>query len=274
MPIIGFNCPVCKRPVALDHYAVTDCGLKIPADYATAILHDQDDRYVTDEVTVTAGLGCPRSRAIERDIEVLVDPLSYNALLIGRAWDQLMEKHAPEGTAKIELEGIIEGIHIFGEIDRVAVYGDKVLIIDHKHSNNFAQKFAKKEGVKLEHKVQTSLYAELYAQQFPGKPRPTHGLIFNHYSGATAEPLTPFIYDLMTVAECLAHKPYGGDFTVLELYQQAERYFAWKKGTGALRCDVFELPLAGVSMKFGAKSMCDYCAVRAPCMEAAGGAPF
>lgn len=267
--IVGFNCPVCKRPVSLDHFEVTECGLQVPADYATAVLHDQDDRYITDEVTVTAGLGCPRSRAIERDSEVLVDPLSYNALLIGRAWDQLLEKHAPDGTAKIELEGTIEGIHIFGEIDRVWECGDKFIIIDHKHSNNFAQKFAKKEGVKPEHRIQTSIYAELYFQKF-GR-RPTHGLIFSHYSGATAEPITPFVYEVQPLADCLAWKPYGGDYTVLELYKQAEKYYADKRAGATAP---FSLPLVGATMKFGTKSMCDYCSVFAACTEANTGSPF
>lgn len=277
MPIVGFNCPICKMVVAVDHYAVSDCGLKLPADYATAVLRANDERYVSGEVTVTMGLGCPRSRAIEADLPVKVNPLQYNALLIGRAWDSLLEKYAPENTAKVQVDGTIEGIHIYGEIDRMVELDGKLYIADHKHSNNFAQKFAREGGVKTEYRIQTSIYAELYAQKF-GK-RPHKGLVFNHYSGAPtiSDDITrymlPFVYDFMPLAECLDHKPYGGDWTVLQLYQQANVYCQWKKG-GAVRMEALELPLAGETMSFGSKSFCDYCQVQNTCFEHAKGAPF
>lgn len=278
MPITAWNCPICSEVVALDHFAESACGLKVPADYATAILHDNDDRYISDAVTITVGLGCPRSRAIEESVAVAVDPLEYNALLIGRAWDQLLEKHAPEGTSKIIVDGEIGGIHIYGEIDRLIEYNNEIIIIDHKHSNNWAQGYAKKEGVKMEHRVQTSIYAELYAQKF--RKRPTRGLIFNHYSGAPGgsldveKYLLPFVYPLLPVSACLEFKPHGGRYTVLELYQQADAYEKWKTTDGVVRVEAFDLPLAGESMAFGSKSFCDYCQVRAACFEQAKGAPF
>lgn len=266
MPIIAWDCPHCKRTVPLDHYATSTCGLKLPADYATAILRDNDDRYITDEVTVTSGIGCPRSRALEHSGDAIVNPHRYNALLIGRAWDQLLEKHAPEGTAKLQVEGYIEGIHIYGEIDKVIHLDDKFIIIDHKHGNNFAQKWAAKEGVKPEHRVQTSIYAELYAQQHGD--RPSHGLIFNHYSGASGDPFTPYLYDLMTVEQALAHKPYGSTYTVLDLYRQTAQLY----GTDPITWE--QLPLVGTTMTFGSKSYCDYCAVQKQCLEQSTGAPF
>jgi hypothetical protein len=271
MPIIGWDCPICKHQVPLDHYETTECGLAIHPDYAAAVLHSDDDYYGTGMLTVTGGLGCPRSRALENDTDVYVNPTDYNAMVLGTAWDGAMQRYAPPLQAKVRLEGVI---------DRVRRIGDHLVIEDWKHSNNFQQKWAKKEmeeakkegkpPVKMEYRIQTAIYAELFAQQFG--ERPTRGIIWNHYSGAAqygpASVLLPLAYDLPSLAECLAHKPYGGDYTVLEIYKQAAGYIA---------TDVkapFELPLVGKTMSFGSKSYCDYCQVQKACMAADSGAPF
>ncbi len=67
-------------------------------------------------------------------------------------------------------------------------------------------------------------------------------------------------YPLSPLAE------WGGEYTVAELYQQADEGFR----TGDWRA----LQLAGKSMSFGPMSMCSYCTVRGICMEADRGAPF
>lgn len=270
MPIVSWECPGCSRTVPLDHFALTTCGIaSVHPDFAEAVLRDGDDRYIQDAVTVTNGLGCPRSRAIEKAENVSVNPLGYNALLSGRGWDALMEKHAPAGTAKIVLHGTVDGIELWGEIDRVREVDGVLYIEDHKNGNNFQQKFLKAEGTtKTEHKIQTSLYAELYFQQF--RVRPTHGIIWHHFAGAgssNAPSLMPFSYALLSVEECLSHRPYGGTYTVRELYQQAKAFLDDLTHP-------FALPLAGETMSFGSKSFCDYCSVRAICMQANKGAPF
>jgi hypothetical protein len=171
-------------------------------------------------------------------------------------------------------------MEINGEIDRVRRIGDHLVIEDWKHSNNFQQKWVKKEmeeaakegkpPVKMEYRIQTAIYAELFAQMFD--ERPTRGIIWNHYSGAAqygpASVLLPLAYDLPDLATCLAYKPYGGDYTVLDIYRQAAAYRA------ADVKDAFALPLVGKTMSFGSKSYCDYCQVQKACMAAAGGAPF
>lgn len=265
MSIIGFSCPHCKQNVALDHYNVTECGAKLHPDYAHAALHSDDLYYGHDQVSVTSGLGCPRSRAIERNCDVYVNPLAYNALLIGSAWDHAMEQQAPPNMRKMQLTGVIEGITIHGEIDRIRKIGEHWTIEDWKHSNNFQEKHVKTQGVRKENQIQTSIYAELYAQQHG--ERPTRGAIWYHFSGAGKEPLIPYIYELLSLEECLQHKPYGGDYTVLELYKQADSYYRGDLTT-------FDLPLVGDTMAFGTKGYCDYCQVRDACFEAARGAPF
>src|SRR5688500_2802717 len=114
MPIIGWNCPHCHKQVPLDHYATTKCGLLIHPAYAAAILADEETDPHGDRVTVTSGLACPRGRAIEVAAEVFVNPLDYNALLLGRAWDAIVA-----GNEKIKLKGEIAGIAIEGELDNI-----------------------------------------------------------------------------------------------------------------------------------------------------------
>lgn len=275
MPIIGWNCPICKRKEPLDHYKTSICGMSIHPDYAEAVLHGNDDYYGLDMVTVTSGLGCPRSRAIEAEANIYVNPVDYNALVIGDAWDRQMERFAPPMNAKIAVRGMLAGIDVSGEIDRVRevvdVSGESYLVIeDHKHGNNFAQRFSKKEGVKLEHKLQLSIYGHLYGRMY--KVTPTHGAIWNHYSGAPAGKATdiyilPFVFLLMPIMEALNAKPHGSTFTVAELYQQTaarlEGEVTWK-----------DLPLVGETMSFGATSYCDYCQMRETCFTQAKGAPF
>lgn len=274
--IVGWSCPMCKHniPLQADHYNQSNCGLSIHPDYAEAVLHDNDDRYVTDQVTVTVGLGCPRSRAIERDEPVFVNPFDYNSMLAGRAWDQLMDKHAPVDSKKIQLHGTIEGITVYGEIDRLRRMGNWLMISDHKHSNVYRQKYLAKEGVSKEYQVQTSMYAELY-EQMNGE-RPTHGEVFYHFTGNSGtNPFTPFQFLTLSLSDCLAFKPYDGDYTLLELYRQADRYNKWKRGESGVKVGAFDLPLAGKSQKFGSsKVMCDYCQVRSTCFEDDHGSPF
>lgn len=275
MPIVGFNCPVCKRRAPLDHYRTTICGMSIHPDYAEAVVHNNDDYYGVDLTTVTSGLGCPRSRAIEAQADIYINPVDYNALLIGDAWDRQMERFAPPMDTKVAVAGVLAGVQVSGEIDRVREVtldsGESYLCIeDHKHGNNFAQKFAKKEGVKLEHKLQLSIYGYLYSKMF--KVAPTHGVIWNHYSGAPAGKaveyyILPFTFLLMDITSCLNVKPHNGQYTVAELLQQTA-----KRVDGDVTWQ--QLPLVGETMSFGSTSYCDYCQVRETCFTQAKGAPF
>lgn len=274
MAIIGWYCIKCRGRVPLDHFASTSCGLVIHPDYAAAVLASDDEYYGTGLVTVTGGLGCVRSRAIERDKDVFVNPLDYNALVVGSAWDMMMQSCAPTRQVKVRVDGVIDGIAIAGEIDRVRRVGGDLYIEDHKHTNNFQYKWlAEEDGPRVEYIIQTSIYAELYDQTFG--ERPAMGVIWYNFSGGNSDsrkpPLMPKIYRLMDLADCLGHKPYGGDYTVGEIYHQAAGYY--QQGDG-VKVDAFDLPLAGESMSFGSKSYCDYCQVRETCFTQAKGAPF
>lgn len=263
--IIGWNCPHCHKQVELDHYATTKCGLFIHPAYAAAILADEESDPHGDRVTVTSGLACPRGRAIEVAADVYVNPLDYNALLLGRAWDAIVA-----GDEKIKLKGEIAGIPIEGELDnirRLEVDGQQYLILsDWKHSNNFRAKWIKQEGgPSTEYKVQVSMYAELYRQMHGEMP--THGEVVYHFSGAGKDVLLPYQYPILPIEECLAHKPYNGQFDVGQLLAQSRAFYA-----GESKWD--ELPPVGMGMSFGTKSYCDYCQVRDTCQIALTGAAF
>lgn len=258
MPIKNWHCQSCKRAVELTHFDNSVCGLATPPGYTAAVLANATKERTG--VHVTDGLSCPRSRAIERDIDVTVDPFAYNALVLGNAWD------AAVTMTKVPVSGEIAGINIAGEIDHLLKLPDELVVADFKHSNNFRRKWITQEGKPSdEYIVQTSIYGELYQQTFA--ERPTCGAIWYHFSGADKQPIVPFVYDLWDLQRCLDHQPYGGEWTVLDLLRQSASY--WSAGVKAL-----DLPLAGTSMAFGTKSYCDYCQVRDACFTAAFQAPF
>jgi hypothetical protein len=108
---------------------------------------------------------------------------------------------------------------------------------------------------------------------------PTHGEIVYHFSGAggafdkeikspyQSPAMMAYQYAVIPVEECLAWKPYGGDYTVRELYEQSAPIY-----TGEVEWS--SLPLVGKTMSFGSKEFCDYCQVRETCFTQATGAPF
>lgn len=257
MPITAWNCPGCKRVVGLDHYSTTNCGLTVcPADYAVAVLNDRAVHDHLSTARVSNGTGCPRGSKLLTTENVTVNPLDFNLALTGVAWHALMATADP-ATAEVIVSGTIDGVMLTGHIDRVIKRSNgDVVISDHKHGNDFARKYAE---LKPEYIVQVSIYAELYAQTFG--VRPIGGVIWRHF--ASSPPFIPFAFKLWDVVACLAHKPYGGQFTVGELYHQAASGVSWR-----------DLPLVGATMAFGSKSFCDYCEVRTACTEAATGAPF
>jgi len=268
MPIVGWLCKGCGgREVGLNHFHETLCGETVcHPDFADAIFKDRTSQYVNGVVRVTHGLGCPRRAAIEHVETYRVDPLDANAALTGVAFHALMEHAGHPDMTEVEVKGVIEGIPVNGKIDRMRRLHDGTFIIeDWKHISDFQVKYRKQDGIKPEHIIQASIYAELCQQM--GMRRPARGIIWYHTSMNGKDALMPTPFSLMPLAEALAVKPFGGDFTVLELYQQAADVFINHEGWKSL-------PLAGASILFGSKTMCDYCSVRSICAEAASGAPF
>jgi hypothetical protein len=272
MPIKGWTCGGCKRRVDLNHYQTSECGTTYcHPDYAAAVIADRSSQDDRSGVRVTSGLGCPRSYAIMDDADLYPDPLSFNSMLTGSAWHAVMESGAENQNAtidsgvrmfgaEVEVSGMVEGIAISGKIDRVRELPAGIVLEDHKHGNDFVRKYS--TAPKPEHIVQVSIYGELFEQQFG--VRPVAGMIWQHYT--SSPPFTPHKFDLWPLAQCLAHHPYSSDYTVLDLYKQGAERFAGKVWA--------ELPLVGQTIKFGAKTGCDYCAVYAECRTAEVGSPF
>lgn len=298
MTIAGWACPYCNNKQApLDHYATTDCGLKLHPAFAAAVLYDEANDPHGEAMSVTDGLGCPRLRAIENQADVYVDPLAYNAMMGGRAWDLVVGR--PDTTnyrvdksgliqfwTKVQVKGTIAGMEVTGEIDNVRRLKDKLILSDWKHSNNLRAYWISRDGgPSAEYKIQTSIYAELYRQMY--NEMPTHGEVVYHFSGSggpyaggelkskfSSPALMPFQYAIWPIEECLAYKPYGGQYTVRELYEMAQTVYGPVPERQLAAKDWRELPLVGQTMSFGSKEYCDYCQARDLCFTQARGAPF
>lgn len=261
MPIARWYCARCRADVPLDHFATTECGETVcHPDVAAAILHHDRNQHVRGVVRVTTGLGCPRRSVIEHTEEYAVDPLDANAMLTGTAWHALMEAHGGE-EAEVSVAGTLAGVKVAGKSDKMR----GSLVEDHKNVADAKAPYIRKDGPSRGHIVQLSIYAELAEQS--GRPRPTRGIIWYHTSKAGADALIPVPVELLHISEALEFKPGEGEFSVAELYAQAE--------AGIASGDWRAMPLAGRTQQFGKfKTACDYCGVRAICTEGEKGAPF
>lgn len=256
MPIIGFYCQKCRANVPLTHFDQCDA---VHPDFAAAVVRDsQRDRVAG--IHVTSVLSCPRKAAMEQVADVHVDPLAYNAMLGGTAWHSLMEiaSSKPE-LCEVDVTGTVGGAVLVGRVDRLH---PPTAISDWKTTSEWAEKWLSKPkaeggGMKAEHLAQLSLYGELVEQTLGW--RPEHGVVWYR----TQKTILHFAEPLWSLDKVLDFHPLGGDFSVNELIQQASSGPGWS-----------ELPVAGESMKYGAKTACDYCAMREPCWQQSKGAPF
>lgn len=251
----------------LDHFE--QCGHVHP-DLAAAVLADSQKKRA-EGVHVTSAIGCPRKAAIESQVDVRIDPSSYNSILGGTAWHKLMETASdkPE-LCEVEVRGVIAGVELVGVVDRLH---PPTAISDWKVTSEWAEKWLNKPkdeggGMKAEHLCQLSVYGELVEQTLGW--RPTHGVV----NYRTHKTVLPFAEKLWPLEQVLEFRPLQGDFTVRELIGQLDRFYQWQNQTGALRCEWYELPLVGETQKYGTKSACDYCSVREVCYTQAKGAPF
>lgn len=264
MPVVAFSCPACGMRSSLDHYTSSACSTVIHPDYATAALHEAWKVERRGSIGVSDLLTCPRKKAIADYSDIAINPLDFNAMMTGTAWHNLLEKHS-SGKVEVAVSGKIEDIDVHGEIDSITGGIDHgITIHDHKHTNDFRRRYLTEATA--ENKVQTSLYAELYEQTFG--IRPSRGANWYHFTGSkgSESPLVVFAYDLWPLADCLAHRPFGSDFTVSDILHQLASVIADQQWQA--------LPLVGESIQFGSKTGCSYCAVYNECHIAAKGAPF
>lgn len=241
----------------LDHFQTTDCGNHVHPDYALAVRMQEDDQKDRTGVRVTHGLGCPRRAAIQNVENYAVDPTDCNAALTGTSWHAMMEKAGPPDKCEVVVCGELGGVQVSGKMDRIR---DGV-IEDWKHIGDFSLKYKKEDGVSPEHVVQASIYSALMSQS--GLGRAQRCRIWYHTSKNGKDALTPMEAPIMDTLDALEHRPYDGEYKVIELYRQMADIKDWR-----------EMPLAGQTMRFGAKIMCDFCQVREICTEAETGAPF
>lgn len=269
MPLVGFTCPICKKQVPLDHYAQNGpCSLRIHPDYVAAVVKDRKEQEKKTGVRVTMGLGCPRKYAIVAQEDTYPDPLAFNSPLGGTGWHALMDQgNDGKGIGcEIEVSGELVGVPLTGQIDRVREANGQLRVEDWKTGSDFRIRYLKpsnqnpKASGPVEYRIQVSLYAELYRQQFSRKPD-VGAINWRFSSDMWVEE-----FELITLESCLNHQPNECGYTVAQLLHQAAAVQADKSWR--------ELPLVGETIKFGTKSGCDYCDVVDICKTAARGAPF
>lgn len=253
MPINAWICRGCGgRKVPLDHFATTECGESVcHPDYAAAVLADRT-KQPSGKVRVTNGLGCPRRSAIEAAEDYAVDPLDLLPSVSGVAWHAWVEQGGSAETNEVAVSGTVDGVPVQGTVDRIRTLpSGECVIEDHKSMDTLTYYKEAKE----EHVAQMSVYAHLYG-------RVTRGIIW----AKTHKKMVPFSAELWPIEQVAAFKPYGGEYTVAELYAQSYEAVGGKPWK--------DLPLAGQSMRFGVKGMCDFCNVREDCTVAAMGSPW
>lgn len=280
MPITDWWCAAHKAEVPLDHFE--HCTYCHP-DFTAAILTDRAIQADRSGVRVSSASACPRKYAILATEDVAVDPLSFLQAMKGTAWHAMMEESVyqqvadkneplPNGTgAEIRVAGEIAGITLTGTIDRVLLRDGKLIGQDIKTGKDAREVFIRGgksygkvmtgQGAPIEYKIQLSIYAELYRQQF-GQAWDAAEIwwtLLNHW----CEPVA-----IIPVEQCLAHHPYDSEFTIAEILAQAQQV-----ADGAVKWQ--DLPLVGKTFAFGPKfTGCDYCEVRDKCWTQAQGAPF
>lgn len=271
MPITQWHCPQCQADVPLNHFETCTA---VHVDYAAAILADRAAQENRTGLRVSMASSCPRKSAIIATEDVAVDPLSYLTAMRGTAWHAVMEDGAGLFSAddgigpEILVEGVIAGLPISGKIDRVLERNGKLIGQDHKTGKDARAVFIRGgksygkqiagSGAPMEYRIQLSMYAELYRQQF-GRAWDAAEIWWTFSAEHWREPV-----DIIPIEQCLAWRPYDGEFTVEEILKQAVGGASWK-----------ELPLVGREFHFGPKfTGCDYCEVRDRCWTEHDGAPF
>lgn len=276
-------CNTHKAEVPLDHFE--SCTYCHP-DFAAAILADRAVQADRTGVRVSSASACPRKYAILASEDVAVDPLSFLQAMKGTAWHKMVEAGAYYSKEEIEnrilsvseglgselsVSGTIGGIALTGTIDRVLLRDGKLVGQDHKTGKDAREVFirggksygkeVKGQGAPIEYKIQLSIYAELYRQQF-GRAWDAAEIwwtLLNHW----CEPVA-----IMTPGQCLSHHPYDSEFTVAEILAQAQQV-----ADGVVMWQ--DLPLVGDTFHFGPKfTGCNYCEVRGMCWMANQKAPF
>lgn len=272
MPIGGWICSGCgDREVPLDHFDQSECGLTTcEPDYAAAVLRQEREHYAagSSTVEVTHLTSCPRKVGIQKREAYSVNPCGRSAALTGTAFHREVK---PTSAPKYLLKGVLDGVAVMGEADKLD--RERSLVLDWKHQNDFSRNYIRKEGAKREWAHQVSTYGELCAQQEGW--RPTRGIIVNHTTAAG--PLHFRIEPLMGVEELLAFRPLYSPYTSRELLHTTDDVLSDRK---AWR----DLPLYGQQMVFGdptdaerkskPKTLCSYCDAYSICTEAAKGAPW
>ena len=263
MPLVNWLCSL-HRTVPLDHWSSGECSIYSSRVINTILAKEQgDSNHQGYTLTPTTVLACPRQILIERFLPYAASPESLITMSVG-SW-----AHSGIDLLKVPVSGQLFGHDFVGEIDAV----DGGIIEEDKFTGAKAMKRYLEHGPSSDHIAQVSMYKLLHEQAYNNIDE----VAINYYMCGVAHTwknkvkskMSPYIrYTIKPMAESqlLAHKPGGGDQTVMENIGQLARSFkAIQDGADPL--DVIRsLPLAGATMYYGTKCM-EYCTVKKLCLN-------
>jgi hypothetical protein len=250
MPIVGYWCRRCEEVVQSSHWAPWACRAVEPQLVARIAAHKAGR---PKGWSVTELKGCLRERVIMDTRPVIVDPLDFLKMELGTAWD----RYLTEGEKRVRWYGVLGGMEVSGEpdgwlhdaFDRVSV--DNV-IWDFK--NGMPRWTRAGYTAQEDHRWQVSVYAHLSPYMFD------YGVIYYNAYGEAAKHGGIKVELIRSEKALLDYVIDDDGLTVAGNINYARQ----------LDDNPAEYPLTGTKQRFGKKTKCDYCVVRAECRTLEG----
>jgi len=263
MPLTNWICSS-HQTVSLDHWSSGECSLYSNRMINTILSKEQNDtNHKGFTLTPTTVLACPRQTLIERFLPYAASPDALIAMSVG-TW-----AHSGIDSLKVPVKGVLFTHKMVGEIDAV----DGGILEEDKFTGAKAMKRYLDQGPSSDHIAQVSMDKLLHEQAYNNIDE----CAINYYMCGAAhiwkdrikrklKPYIRYVIEPMTEKQLLAHKPGGGNQTVMENIGQLVRSFEAIK-VGADPIDVIRsLPLAGATMYYGTKCK-EYCTVKTVCLD-------
>lgn len=295
MKIAALWCPVELATVPREHYAHDEClDPPAPVDWLAAILQEVegDTEHAGNRFTATRLTSCPRSIAIQDNVPVTVNLMSFNNMMHGIAGHEFVAKRTRFAYGETRLHGKLfagtpSEIEISGKPDKITPAVD--VIDDYKFHGADQQRFKYEDTQKgvcdEDWRVQFSVYKMLIEQNIAGahieRAFAWNGAMVGARSAAPAwfKTSIPFLSE----EQILKLHPLGGTASVAENIAVSKVFHKRLEAISeqgdarqaAVEVAISDMPLSGQSMgwrtkKGGFISKCDYCTVRKDCDRLAG----
>ena len=196
---------------------------------------------------VTDCLGCPRRRRLVEE-GAPVDLARLEARLTGTILHRALAEAKPE-TAEVPVSGVLFGLQIRGNIDRIEDAEQGSVTVDYKTG----------EGKGKDRRLPEAPYAEeVWQQEGYRFIRLKMGFATVGWRIYYRWDKVWYVYEhigpIWNEAKLAEFRPHGGAFTTAEIAGQV-----------VSKLPAASLPLVGATQKIGAGTSCDYCEVALPC---------